>query len=134
MYKFPEGILSAVPSFIHGGINPSPPGPSHEGSPHAPASVASTLTSAAPLLRLLMHEDLIASSAVAVAPLVVPSANVASPPAPSLNVSISTSVGGAILPVAAIALVSIIRPAEPFKLPPIADAKAYLNLTSIIQY
>jgi hypothetical protein len=28
----------------------------------------------------------------------------------------------------------MIRPAEPFKLPPIADVKAYLNLLSILQY
>jgi hypothetical protein len=34
----------------------------------------------------------------------------------------------------AIAPVLLICPAKPFKLPPIADSKAYLNLTSIIQY
>jgi hypothetical protein len=83
-----------VPSVIHGGVNPTPPRPSHGGSPHAPASVVSLLASAAPLLHPLMHEDLSASlaldlmmsvwpsSLVAVAPLVVPSANVAPPPAP----------------------------------------------------
>jgi hypothetical protein len=39
-----------------------------------------------------------------------------------------------ILPAVAIAPVSLICPAKPFKLPPITDYKAYLNLTSIIQY
>jgi hypothetical protein len=29
---------------------------------------------------------------------------------------------------------TISRPTEPFKLPPITDAKSYLNLTSIINY
>jgi hypothetical protein len=41
---------------------------------------------------------------------------------------------GAILSAAAIALLLLIPPATPFKLSPIADSKAYLNLTSIIQY
>ncbi len=74
------------------------------------------------------------SSLVVVAPLVVPSANVAPPLAPSPNVSPPSPVEGAILQAAAIAPVLLICPAEPFKLPPIAYSKAYLNLTSIIQY
>ncbi len=91
MYNFPGGIPLVVPSFIHGGVTLSPPRPSHGGSPHALASVAvaSTFASAAPPLHPLTHEDLSASSAldlmasfwpsslVAVAPLVVTSANVA---------------------------------------------------------
>ncbi len=32
------------------------------------------------------------------------------------------------------ALLLMIWPAKPFKLPPIADVKAYLNLSSILQY
>jgi hypothetical protein len=74
------------------------------------------------------------SSLAAVAPLVVPSANVALPPAPSPDVSPPSSVVGAIRPVAAIAPASFIRLAKPFKLLPIADFKVYLNLTSIIQF
>ncbi len=147
-----------VPTVIHGGINPSPPCPSHGGYPHAPASVVSLLASAAPPLHPLTHQDLSASSAldltmsfwpsslVAVAPLVVPSANeapplapnpdanVSPPPAPNPNVSPPSPVEGAILPAAAIAPVLLIHPTKPFKLLPIADSKAYLNLTSIIQY
>jgi hypothetical protein len=42
------------------------------------------------------------------------------------------SVGDSAFPVPA--PVSILFPAEPFKLPPIADAKAYLNPSIIIQY
>ncbi len=145
-YTFPGGITVVVPSFIHSGINSCPLCPSHGGSPHAPASVVSLLASAAPLLCPLMHEDLSASSAldlmmsfwpsslVAVAPLVVLSANVALPPAPLPNVCPPSPVEGAILPAVAIAPVLLICPAKPFKLPPIADSKAYLNLTSIIQY
>jgi hypothetical protein len=83
-----------------------------------------------------MHEDLSASlaldltmsfwpsSSIAVAPLVVPSANVALPPAPNSNVSPPSPVEGAILPAAAIALVLLVCPAKPFKLLPIADCKA----------
>jgi hypothetical protein len=62
-YTFPGGISLTVPSYIHGGVNPCPPCPSHGGFPHVPASVASLLISAAPLLRPLMHEDLSASLA-----------------------------------------------------------------------
>jgi hypothetical protein len=100
-YNFPGGIPLVVPSVIHSGINPSPPHPSHGGSLHAPASVASPLTSAAPPLRPLMHEDLSASlaldltmsfwpsSLVAVAPLVVPSVIVAPPLTPNLNANVA---------------------------------------------
>jgi hypothetical protein len=145
-YTFPGGISLAVPSFIHGGVNPCPPCPTHGGSPHAHASVVSLHVSAAPPLCPLTHEDLSASLAldltmsfwpsylVAVAPLVVPSANVAPPLAPTPNVSPSSPVEGAILPVVAIVPVLLIHPAKPFELLPIADSKAYLNLTSIIQY
>jgi hypothetical protein len=147
-YNFPGGIPLAVPSFIHG---PSPPCPSHGGSPHAPASVATTLTFVAHLLYPLMHEDRSGSSALdltmsfwpslsaAVVPpvvssevvppeaLVLPPVLVTAPPVFDVD-----SVGDRILPVTA--PVSKIRPAEPFKLPPMADAKAYHNLSSIIQY
>jgi hypothetical protein len=51
------------------------------------------------------------------------------PAPPVVNVD---SVGDSTLPVPA--PVSIIRLAEPFKLPPIADTNAYLNLSNIIQY
>jgi hypothetical protein len=59
--NFPGGIPLAVPSFIHG---PSPPRPSHGGSPHASASVAPTLALAPPPLCPLMHEDQSGSSAL----------------------------------------------------------------------
>jgi hypothetical protein len=107
-YNFPGGLPLLVPSFIHGGINPSPPCPSHGGSPHAPASVASTLASAAPPLHPLTHEDLSVSlaldltmsfwpsSLVVVAPLVFPSANVAPPLAPNPDISPPSPVEGAI--------------------------------------
>jgi hypothetical protein len=65
---------------------------------------------------------------------VVPSANVAPPPALTPDVSPLSPVEGAILPAAAIVPVLLIHPAKPFELLPIADSKAYLNLTSIIQY
>jgi hypothetical protein len=90
-----------VSSVIHGGINPSPPCPSHGGSSHAPASVSSLLASAAPPLCPLKHEDLSVSSAldlmmsfwssflVVVAPLVVPYANVALPPAPNPDANVA---------------------------------------------
>jgi hypothetical protein len=137
-----------VPSFIHG---PSPPCPSHGGSPHACASVASMLTSAANALCPLMHEDRSGSSALdltmsfwpsssaAVVPPVVPSAVV--PPAapvlppvlvPAPPVIDLDSVGDSTLPIPAPVL--IICSAEPFKLLSIADAIAYLNLSNIIQY
>jgi hypothetical protein len=75
----------------------------------------------------------------AVVPPVVPSA-VVPPAAPVLSpvpvlalpVIDVDSVEDSSLPVPA--PVSIIHPAELFKLPPIADAKAYLNLSSILQY
>jgi hypothetical protein len=145
-YNFPGGIPLAVPSFIQSGVNPSPPHPSHGGSPHAPASVASLLASAVPPLHPLAHEDFSASLAldlkmsfwpfsfVAVAPLVIPSANVAPPPAPSPDISPLSPMEGEILPSAAIAQKLVICPAKPFELPPTADSKANLNLTSIIQY
>ncbi len=98
-----------------------------------------------------MHEDRLGSSALdltmsflpplsaAVVPPVVPSAVVqpAAPvllpvPVPAPPAVDVDSVGDSTLPVPA--LVSIIILAEPFKLPPIADAKAYLNLSNIIQY
>ncbi len=109
------------------------------------------LASAANPLRLLTHEDRSGSSAsdltmsfwpslsAVVVPPVVPSAVV--PPAtpvlppvlvPAPPVVDVDSVGDSTLPVPAPVL--IIRSAEPFKLPPIADAKAYLNLSSIIKY
>ncbi len=137
-----------VLSFTRG---PSPPRPSHGGSPHASASVAFTLALVAHPLCPLMHEDQLSSSALdltmsfwpslsaVVVPPVVPSAVV--PPAapvlapvpmpvpPLVNVD---PVGDNTLPVPA--PVSIICLAEPFKLPPIADEKAYLNLSSILQY
>jgi hypothetical protein len=54
-YNF-SGILTlAVPSIIH---SPSPFCTPYGGSPHVPASVASTLASAAPPLHPLTHEDL----------------------------------------------------------------------------
>jgi hypothetical protein len=147
-YNFPGGIPSAVPSFIHG---PSPPHPSHGGSPHASAPVASMLASVANLLRPLTHEDWLGTSALdltmsfwpswsaAIVPPVVPSVVVppATPVLPPVLVSAPPvvnvdSVGDSTLPVPA--PVSIICSAEPFKLLLIADAKAYLNLSSIIQY
>jgi hypothetical protein len=148
VHNFPGGIPLVVPSFIHG---PSPPRPLHGESPHASASVASMLASTAHPLRPLVHEDNTGSSALdlmmsfwlslsaAAVPPVVPSAVV--PPAapvllpvpmpvpPVINVD---SVGDSTIPVPAPVL--IICLAEPFKLPPIADAKVYLNLSSIIQY
>jgi hypothetical protein len=147
-YNFPGGIPSAISSFIHG---PSSPCPSHGGSPHASATVASMLASAAHPLRPLMHEDRSGfsaldltmtfwlSSSAAVVPPVVPSAvvppaaSVLSPvPVPAPPAGDVDSTGDSTLPVPA--MVSIICPAEPFKFPPIADAKAYLNLSIIIQY
>jgi hypothetical protein len=147
-YKFPGGNPSAAPSFIHG---LSPPHPSHGGPPHVSASVASTLAPAAHLLRPLMHEDWSGSSALdllmsfwpslsaVIVPPVVPSAVVPPvapvlppvpvPAPPVINVD---SVGDSTLLVPAPVL--IICPSEPFKLPPIADAKAYFNLSSILQY
>jgi hypothetical protein len=60
-YNFPGGIPLEIPPFIYG---PSPPCLSHGGYPHASASVVSTLALAAPLLRPLMHEDHLGSSAL----------------------------------------------------------------------
>jgi hypothetical protein len=147
-YNFPGGIPLAVPSFIHG---PSPPRPFHGGSPHASASVVSTLALAAHLLRPLTHEDQSGSSVLdltmsfwpslsaAVVPPVVPSAVVppAAPVIPPVPVPVPPvvdmdSVGDSTLPVPAPVL--IICSAELFKLPPIVDAKAYLNLSRILQY
>jgi hypothetical protein len=143
-YKFPGGIPLAVPSFIH---KQSLPCPSNGGSPHASASVVSMLDSAAHPLIPLMHEDRLGSSALdltpslsaAIVPPVVPSAIVppAAPvlppvPVPPPPVVDMDSVGDSTLPV--LAPVLIICLAEPFKLPPIVDAKAYLNLSNIIQY
>jgi hypothetical protein len=54
-------------------------------------------------------------------------------PAPALQVVDVDLQGTTIVP-PSLAPVSLILPAEPFKLPAIADAKAYLNLLSIIQY
>ncbi len=153
-FNFPGRVPPTVPSVIHGGIYPSSICPSHPGdSPHAPALVASKLASAAPPLRPLMHEELSSSSAsellmsfghssVAAAPEVGPPV-----PPPALYPPVSLPVGGtfpptmAIVPVAdpappaaAPAPASLIHPSEPFKLPPNADSKGYLNLTSIINY
>jgi hypothetical protein len=70
---------------------------------------------------------------------VVPSAAVppAAPVLPPILVPVPPVVdvdfvGGSTLP--APAPVLMISPAEPFKLPPIVDAKAYLNLSSILQF
>jgi hypothetical protein len=69
---------------------------------------------------------------VAAAPLVVPSAAQALPPVPvpAPLASKVSSVGGGIPPIPDPALLSHL--AEPFVLP-VADSKAYLNLTSNIQ-
>jgi hypothetical protein len=79
------------------------------------------------------------SLAAVVVPPVVPSvvvppaAQVFPPvPVPAPLVMDVDSVGGSTIP--APSPVLMICPAEPFKLPPIADAKAYLNLSSILQY
>ena len=61
------GQPPAIPAFIHGPIRtfPSDGGfvrPSDGGFPHAPASVASSLASAAPSLRPLSHENLSGSA------------------------------------------------------------------------
>jgi hypothetical protein len=130
------------------------PDPSHGGSPLASASVASTLPLVAPLLRPLTHEDLSGSSAsdltmsfwaptpAVVAPLVVPLVvpPVGPPvvplppiPAPAPPVANVAQQAPAIIP-PSLAPVSLLCPAKPFKLPAIADAKAYLNNSSIIQY
>ena len=58
-FTFLGGLPSSIPAFIHG---PGRTLPSHGGSPHAPASVASTLALAAPPLRPLSPEDLSGSS------------------------------------------------------------------------
>jgi hypothetical protein len=58
-FTFPGRLPSSIPAFIHG---PGQTLPSHGGSPHAPASVASMLALAAPPLRPLSHEDLSGSS------------------------------------------------------------------------
>jgi hypothetical protein len=91
-YNFSGGIPLAVSSFIH---RPSSPRPSHGEFPHASASVASTLASAAHPLHPLSHEDRSGSSALdltisfwpplsaAIVPPVVPSA-VVPPAAPVL--------------------------------------------------
>ncbi len=146
--NFPGWIPSAIPSFIHG---PSWPLPSHGGSPHASASLASLLALAAPPLCPLTHEDLSGSSAselamsfwpslpAVAAPAVVPP--VVAPPAvpvlPPLAVStpqvVEVDSPESFVPPAPAPL-SMILLAEPFQLPPIADAKAYLNLLSILQY
>jgi hypothetical protein len=146
--NFPGGIPLAVSSFIHG---PSPPRPSHGGSPHASAFVASMLASTAHPLHPLMHEDWLGSSALdlmmsfwlslsaAIVPPVVPSVVVlpAAPvlppvPMPAPPVANVDSLGDSTLSVPAPVL--IIHLAKPFKLPPIVDKKADLNLSSIIQY
>jgi hypothetical protein len=147
--NFTGELPQAVPLFIHG---PSTPHPFHGGSPHAPALVASMLASAAPPLHPLMHEDLSGNTAsdltmsflptisAIVAPLVVPSAvvspavqvlpSVLVPPPPVVNVDLEAST---IVPPSP-ALAPTIHPAKPFKLPAIPDAKAFLNLSSTLQY
>jgi hypothetical protein len=150
-FNFPGGLPLHVPSIING---PDTPDPSHEGSPVASASVASTLPLAAPPLHPLMHEDLSSSSALdltmsfwvptsaVLAPPVVPP--VVSPvgppvvplppvPAPAPLVADVVQQAQAFIP-SSLAPVSLLHPAKPFKLPAIADAKAYLNISSIIQY
>ena len=68
------------------------------------------------------------------APLVVPTVvhrpPVVAPAPPVANVDRQAPANNPPSP----ALVSMICPTKPFKLPPIADSKAYLNLSSIIQY
>jgi hypothetical protein len=147
-YNFPGGIPPAVPSFIHG---PRRSLPSHGGSPHVSASLASTLALAAPPLRPLRHEDLSGSSAseltmsfwpslpavaapAVVSPAVAPSTVQALPPvAVSTPQVVEVDSLESVVPLAPAPLL-MICPAEPFKLPLIADAKAYLNLLSILQY
>ena len=59
---FPGGLPPSVPAFIHGLDRTFPSDAYHYtsdgGSPHAPASLASTLASAAPSLRPLSHADM----------------------------------------------------------------------------
>ena len=117
-----------------------------------PALVASTLMSTAPPLRPLMHEEFSGYTALdltmsfwptisaVIAPPVVPSVvvslavqvlpSVLVPPPPVVNVDLEAST---IVPPSP-APAPTIRPAEPFKLPAIPDAKTYLNLSSILQY
>jgi hypothetical protein len=58
LFNFPGSLPLEVPTFIH---SPSPPRPSHGGSPHVPASVASTLASTVPPLHPLTHENFLDS-------------------------------------------------------------------------
>jgi hypothetical protein len=150
-FDFPGGLPPHVPSIIHG---PDMPDPSHGGSPIASVSVTSTLPLAAPPLHPLTHEDLsgfsaldltmsfwVPTSAVVaplvvplvvppVDPLVVPLPPISAPAPPVANVAQQAL---AIIPPSP-APVLLLCPAKPFKLPAIADAKAYLNISSIIQY
>ncbi len=91
-YAFPGGLPPDVPPYIQGP-------PASGVSRHAPASVASTLASAAPTVRPLAHEDRSGSTASdltmsfwpAVNPSVVPV--VGAPPARSVLSHAATSVG-----------------------------------------
>jgi hypothetical protein len=109
------------------------------------------LASAAPPLRPLRHEDLSGSSAseltmpfwlsllavaapAVVSPAVAPPAVQALPPvAVSMPQVVEVDSLESVVPLAPAPLL-MIHLAEPFKLPLIADTKAYLNLLSILQY
>ena len=160
-FQFSWGLPPHVPLVIP---SLGKPAPSHWRSSHAPASVASMLALTAPPLCPLVHEDLSSSSdldltmsfwpstsaagappvvppvfpppptSAAGAPPVVPPVvhrpPVVAPAPPVTNVDRQAPANNPPSP----ALVSMIFPTKPFKLPPIADSKAYLNLSSIIQY
>jgi hypothetical protein len=151
-FHFPGTIPEAVPMVVFGGdhhlptpggFRHAPPPPSHDR--HAPASVAAVSALTASPLCPLSQEDLSASSAsdltmsnppVAVPllpPPPPPSVTIPAPPPPPLGIPTpapAPSSSQLVLSPTTVPLWS----SEPFKLPVIKDAKAYLDVHDIIQY
>ncbi len=117
-FDIPGWLPPHIPLVIHGLGKPDP---SHGGSPHAPASVASTLASTAPLPCPMAHEDLSGSSALDLTmsfwpPRLAVSALLVVPPPPTLAISAPPVVPPVVPPP------PVVSPA-----PPVADVDPLLR-------
>ena len=155
-YNFPGPVPEAIPQVVFGGGRHPPP-PSHHGGflpasalpcghHHATASVASPAAFAASPHRPLSHEDLSASSTSDLTMSFPPSIGfpaavpLAPPPAPTrvpapFPVPASGGVASPPPVPSPPVVVTPLRPSsETFKLPPLKDPKAYLDVYDMILY
>ncbi len=144
--NFPDPIPEGLPTVVFSGDRHHPAPPPPGGYPHAPASVASPSAVASSPLSTLSHGDLSSSSALDLTMSSLPSGILPSvvplnPPPPPPGVTTPAPTPGLTTPAPAPSSSLVPAPpavpfwsSEPFKLPIIKDAKAYLDVHDMIQY